>query len=189
MDGAVMIAKNGTITAKGEVIAEKGVRTNTIKGLDTNNPIGVQLSQNKVEVLNNDNVVAAIDEKGSAKFKDVSVDTYTDATSSAAIIAAEDNYEENGILSPAIQTNAAAAGNGILPAKNDTVVIYNEKIGPKSLVYVTATSKTYNHNLYVAEKKSCTPEEKLEDNCKPYFTVHIDGVVKDAISFNWSIVN
>jgi hypothetical protein len=54
---------------------------------------------------------------------------------------------------------------------------------------VTATSKTYNHNLYVAEKKSCTPEEKLEDNCKPYFTVHIDGVVKDAISFNWSIVN
>lgn len=189
MDGAVIIAKNGTITAKGEVIAEKGVRTNTIKPIDANSSIGVQLSQNKVEVLNNDAIVAAIDNNGSAKFKDVSVDTYTDATGSAAIIAAADNLEQNGIFSPAIQTNAAAAGNGILPAKNDTVVIYNDKIGPNTLIYITATSKTYNNNLYVEDKKSCTEQERLEENCKPYFTVHIDGVVKDAISFNWSIVN
>jgi len=189
MDGAVIIAKNGTITAKGEVIAEKGVRTNTIKPLDANSAVGLQLSQNKVEVLNNNNVVAAINNDGSAKFKDVSVDTYTEATGSAVIIAAEDNYDENGILSPGIQTNAAAAGNGIIPAKNDTIVIFNDTISAKSLVYVTASSKTYNQNLYVAEKKSCTAEEKLEENCKPYFTVHIDGVVKDAITFNWWIVN
>jgi hypothetical protein len=189
MDGAVIIAKNGTITAKGEVIAEKGVRTNTIKPLDGQSTVGLQLAENKLQVINNDTVVAAVDNLGSARFKDVSVDTYTEATNSAAIIAAEDNYQDNGIFSPAIQTNAAAAGNGILPAKNDTIIVYNDKIGPKSLVYITATSKTFNQNLYVAEKISCTDIQKANENCKPYFTVHIDGVVKDPITFNWSIVN
>ncbi|KXK10231.1 MAG: hypothetical protein UZ22_OP11002000876 [Microgenomates bacterium OLB23] len=153
MDGAVVIARNGTITAKGEVIAEKGIRTNTIKPLNSDSSLGLQLTNNKVEVLNDSNVVAAIDNNGSAKFKDLSLDTYTQATSSAVIIAAEDNYQENGILSPAIQTNAAAAGNGVIPANSDEIIIFNEKVSPNSLVYVTATSKTYNQNLYVAEKK------------------------------------
>ena len=44
MNGGVIIAKDGTLTAKGEVIAQKGIRSNTIKSLDGNSDVSVVLN-------------------------------------------------------------------------------------------------------------------------------------------------
>jgi len=191
LDGAVIVDRSGKMTVKGEIIAQGGVRTNTIKAVEDGGNVNVVNSD--VSIINAENKeVASIDASGSAKFADLSLDKYTEATSSAAVIAAVQNYQETGVFAPAIKTNAAATGNGFLPAHNNDIVLFNDKITSDSLVYITATSSTDNRQLYVAEQNVCpenTDTTSTSQPCHPYFKVALDGTLPTDTTFNWWIVN
>jgi hypothetical protein len=164
-DGAVIIAKDGTITTQGEIIAKKGVRTNEIKGLtDTSQVIITN------PIINNLSIS----------------DKYLEATNSAAIIAAPDNFEKNGLFASAIETATASAGIGILPENTNgnpnEVVIYNNNIKKDSLVYLTPTSDYPSSNQLTVVQKEYT-------STKPYFKVVSATPSVTPIKFNWLIIN
>ncbi|MFZ5981366.1 MAG: hypothetical protein ACOYVF_12115, partial [Candidatus Zixiibacteriota bacterium] len=99
-DGAVTMARDGTITTRGQLIAQAGIRTDEIKALnDTDN-----VSIDKLEIG-----TLAINDK------------YLEATSSAAVIAAADNFQLNGLYAPAIETATSSAGIAILPSNSTEV--------------------------------------------------------------------
>lgn len=155
-DGAVIITKDGKITTSGEVIAQNGIRTNEIKPLTNDG----QVSINNLTI---DNL------------------TINNISTNSAIIAASDNFTQNGIFAPAIETATASAGLGILPENSSEVVIYNSHISPSSLIYLTPTSSSpINTQLTVVQK---------EITGKQYFKVAIDSPVNQDIKFNWLIVN
>ncbi len=161
-DGAVVVAKNGTITTKGTLVAQ---------GLEIKNPVG--------------ETVASIDASGSAQFNNLaiqqlSIDKYMDATESGAIIAASDNFTQNGIYAPAIETRTKSAGIGLLPANSGEIIIYNSNIKDNSLIYLTPTSSTPTTNLTVVKKVT---------GDKPYFTVSSTSTSPTPIQFNWLIIN
>ncbi|MEN9328200.1 MAG: hypothetical protein RI947_1008, partial [Candidatus Parcubacteria bacterium] len=203
-DGAVMIAKDGTITTRGEVIAQGGVRTDEIKPINAGDDIKVTLSNNtgaeqtantvlasaqpKLKIQDGTGTeVASIDASGSAKFKDLALDGYLEATSSSVVVSAQDNFNTNGLYAPAITTNGKTIGVGTLPTNSNVIAIYNEKVTSKSLIYVTPTTPTDNKTLYIAEKVGC--ENAQGAPCKPHFTVAISGTVPHDIQFNWWIIN
>jgi len=191
-DGQVTIAKNGTITTNGSIIAKGGIKTNEIKSIDGDG-LSVVLNANqgsleKLKIKNNLGAeVATINASGSAYFKDgIAFDKYLEATSSASIASAADTFAANGIFSPSIKTESQTAGVGLMPTGSPEILIYNEKVTDDSLIYVTATSPTFGKSLYLAQKQSCQPQTI---NCKPYFKVAIDGSTTSDIHFNWWIVN
>ena len=160
-DGAVIIAKDGTITTRGKLIAEKGIRTNEIKGLTDNDQVKINnLAINNLTIN----------------------DKYLIATDSAAIIAAPDNFTQNGIFAPAIETASASAGLGILPENSSEVVIYNNNIKKNSLIYLTPTSDYPSNNQLTVVKKEYI-------DAKPYFKVVSATPSITPIKFNWLIIN
>jgi len=190
-DNAVVIAKNGTITTTGELIAQKGVRTDTIRPTNKNNNIAVELNSNEIrnsqfEIRNSEgDTVASVDASGSAQFnnvamKQLNLDKYMDATQSGAIIAAADNFAQNGIFSPAIQTEAQVAGVAILPANSNEVIIYNSSVKEDSLIYITPTSPINPTPLTVSQKVIGE---------KTYFKVTTGTKTHPEIKFNWLIIN
>jgi hypothetical protein len=186
LDGAVIVDRSGKITSKGAIVAQGGIETNSIKALHPEDDIKVklgvtnqngQIQNSKFEIRNSDDhVVASVDASGSAQFKDLAIDSYS-ATPSA-VIAASQNFAENGMYAPALKTNSQAAGTGILPANQQEIILYNNKVTSKSLIYVTATSATQNKALFVAEKVA-----------GQYFKVAIDSPLTANVTFNWWIVN
>ncbi|MDP1614773.1 MAG: hypothetical protein Q8L68_03155, partial [Methylococcales bacterium] len=114
-DGAVIIAKDGKITTRGEIIAVGGIRTNEIKALTDDG----QVSINNLTVNN------------------LTIDKIS---TNSAVIAAADNFEKNGIFAPAIEAATASAGLGILPANQSEIIIYNDRVSADSLIYLTPTS-------------------------------------------------
>ncbi|QQG44292.1 MAG: hypothetical protein HYW86_00005, partial [Candidatus Roizmanbacteria bacterium] len=224
-DGAVVIAKDGTITTKGTLVAEGGIKTNEIKPINEGEDVSVILktksegslanasnAETSSEILRsaqNDNAkfqiqnelgenVASIDASGSAKFNSLSLNKYMEATSSAAIIAAPDNFDKNGLYAPAIETTVETAGVGIVPQNQTEVVIYNNTIKEDSLIYLTPTSNIENRtsaSLTITKKQSCPSQEsKIEDltskiSCKPYFKVAIPSPTVAPVNFNWLIIN
>ena len=189
LNGAVVIARDGTMNVKGEIIARGGIKTNKISPISSGDDVAVTLDSGNLSVRNAQSgaVVASIDASGSAHFSNLSLDKYDQATASGVIIAARENFEQYGIFSPAIETNAASTGNGRIPGLYENLVIYNDKITDDSLVYITPTSPTGNQQLYVAEKRGCNNKPAP---CKPYFKIAIDGgsLHSDA-TFNWWVVN
>jgi hypothetical protein len=104
-DNSVVIAKDGSITTQGTLTALGGVKTDKIQPANTQN-VSVLLENGngdqKMEFVNSQNeTVASIDKNGVGKFKELSLNKYTSASSSA-IIAAADNFTKNGVYSPAI---------------------------------------------------------------------------------------
>jgi hypothetical protein len=186
LDGAVMVSRNGTLTARGSVVAEGGIKTNTIRALNQNDNINISLKQQdqntetnkKLQITNElGQVNASIDASGEGYFKQgIGVEKYT--SSPSAIIAAQQNFNERGIYAPALKTNSEAAGTGIIPSHGQEILIYNEKVKATSLIYVTATSATENKLLFVADKQE-----------GQYFKVALDGNLNHDVTFNWWIVN
>ena len=155
-DGAVVIAKDGKITTQGEIIAEKGIRTNEIKPLTDDGRVSI----NNLTINN-----LAID----------------NISTNSAIIAAADNFTENGIFAPAIETATASAGIGILPENSNEIIIYNENVKENSLIYLTPTSTTTSvSQLSVGEKNIGT---------KSYFKVISNTPSVLPVKFNWLIIN
>ena len=172
LDGAVIIAKDGSLTTRGELIAHGGIRTNEINPISPSDRITM----------------------GKVYFTEgISVAKYTDATSSAVILGASDNFNQNGIYVPSIQTSAKTAGVGLLPAYSSEVVIYTDKLIDDSLIYITPTTQTKNKTLFVAQKESCMGKNTLLATettvCKPYFKVALDKALTTDVKFNWWIVN
>ena len=139
----------------------------------------------------NGQVVASIDASGSARFASIGIDADYSATQSGTIIAAADNYQENGEYSPAIKTNATA-GIAFLPANESEIMIYNSKITDQSLIYITPLTNTSNKVIFVKSKKATEKEEGLpaEASAKVgWFKVGIDTPINQEIKFNWWIIN
>jgi hypothetical protein len=156
LDGAVIIAKDGTITTKGELVAEKGIRTDEIKPLTDNG----QVTINNLAVNNL---------------------TINNISTNSAVIAAPDNFTQNGIFAPAIETATASAGLGTLPEHSSEIIIYNDNIKENSLIYLTPTSITTSvSQLSVGEKNTGT---------KPYFKVISETPSALPVKFNWLIIN
>jgi len=125
--------------------------------------------------------VASIDASGSAHFASLGLEADYSATQSGTIIAAADNYQENGEYSPAIKTNATA-GIGLLPANESEIMIYNPKITDQSLIYITPLTNTSNKVIYVKAKHANTANDG-------WFKVAIDVPINQDIQFNWWIIN
>jgi len=125
-DGAVTIAKDGSITTKGEVIAQKGIKTSTITPLEKDLSILGDLS-----VLGN-----------------LSLPRSTDS----AVIAASENFDKNGIFAPAIEASSSATGIGIIPKTSQEVVIYSSFAKPTSSIFLTPKT-TQPISLSIFDKK------------------------------------
>jgi len=110
-DGAVTIAKDGSITTKGEIIAQGGIKTSKITPLEKD-----------LSILGNLSVLG-----------DLKLPKATDS----ALIAAPDNLAKNGIFAPAIEASASAAGTGTIPKTSQEVIIYSSFAKPTSLIYLT----------------------------------------------------
>jgi len=202
-DGAITMSRDGILTTNGEIIAKKGIRTDTIESIDGGD-ITVKLANRDLEneeiigvspipdprlIIANANglEVASIDASGSAQFNELKLNTYLEATSSSVLISAEDNYAENGIFTPAIETNRKIAGVGMMPEGSSEVIIYNEKIQEGSLIYLTPVDQIPGSQLSVVQKEFCTSD--TEAVCKPYFKVAISNSLHPELRFNWLIIN
>ncbi len=159
-DGSITMARDGTITTRGELIAEGGIRTNEINPLDDNGNVNINRLAVDSLIIN---------------------DKYLEATSAAAVIAAADNFELNGLYAPAIETATTSAGIAILPSNSSEIVIYNDNIKENSLVYLTPTSDYPQSGQLTIVKK--------EYQGKPYFKVSSNTLSALPIKFNWLIVN
>jgi hypothetical protein len=157
-DGAVTMARNGTITTRGELIAEGGIRTDEIKPVSDDNVTIAKLAVDNLTIN----------------------DKYLEATTSASVIAAAYNFELNGIFAPAIETATSSAGIAILPSNSSEVVIYNDNITEDSLVYLTPTSDYPQSGQLTVVKK--------ETEGRPYFKVSSNTVSALPVKFNWLIV-
>ena len=163
-DGAVTIAKDGTITTRGELIAQGGIKTTEIKPLVEDGQVSItNLATNNLSISNK----------------------YLEATTSASIISGADNFDLNGLFAPAIDTATASAGIAILPELSSEIIIYNNFIKEDSLIYLTPTSLSSSTALTVGKKEFCT----LSSVCKPYFQVVTSTPSVLPVKFNWLIVN
>ncbi len=162
-DGAVIISKDGDLTTNGSLIAQGGIKTNKIDPINEGENVTVSnLAINNLTINNK----------------------YMEATSSSAIIDASDNFNKNGIFSPAIETSSESAGTGMIPEANSEIIIYNQNIKENSLIYLTPTTPTPPGNLTVSQKYTCNSE-----NCRPYFKVTLDKQTITPVEFNWLIIN
>jgi hypothetical protein len=217
-DGAVMIAKDGTITTKGALIAQGGLRTNEIRPISSNDDLSIVLNSEKepprLDTINNDRTsevnqngklkitnsqgseVASIDASGSAQFNNLAINNLTinNISTNSAVIAAEDNFAKNGIFAPAIETATASAGLGLLPENSQEVIVYNDNIKENSLIYLTPTNSVISNQLSVVSKESCQTDstdstDSNRFNCHPYFKVALDKPTPTPVQFNWLIIN
>jgi hypothetical protein len=164
-----------------------------------------------VKGINNE-TVASIDASGAAEFKEIATDLLRinadkEASESALLIAAGENFENIGIQAPGIKTNATA-GEATLPAGEKEIIIYNDKLTDQSLVYLTPTADTGNKILYVKEKVGNTNQEhesnerdtKLTNENElnewntnetngGYFVVGLNEALNWDVRFNWWIIN
>jgi len=191
LDGKVTIDTEGNVLIIGELTAG---RINT-GGLVLSESISSDEEATSsgfgklLAVINKEGMeVASIDASGSAFFAQLGIEADYTATQSGAIIAAAENYYENGYLAPAIKTNATA-GIGILPAYEEEVMIYNPQVTGESLIYVTATTNTENKVLYIKAKHAQNDAESdAEGSGKGWFIVAINESLTKDIQFNWWIV-
>lgn len=173
-DDAVVIAKDGSITSKGALIAQGGIKTNEIKSLNEQEPVTIkQLAINNLTIG----------------------DKYLEATSSSSIITAAENFNRNGIFAPAIETKTATAGNGLIDQNTSEVIVYNSNIKESSLIYITPTSQSPTSGLTVVKKETCTNStisndlQPISTSCKPYFKVALASPAPTPTFFNWLIIN
>ena len=107
LDGQVIISKTGGLTTKGPITALAGIKTNKIEPLSSEENVFIKnLQTNKIQIS----------------------DKYLDATSSAFVITAADNFITNGLYAPAIQTDKQSAGIAIIKKQDEDLIIYNDSI-------------------------------------------------------------
>jgi len=129
-DDRVLVNKDGSIMAKGEIITEKGIK-----------------------VINEaQETVASIDASGSAYFAE-GVTFDKNIASSSAVIAASQTFAEIGENTNSIVTNGEASGQAVLPAGQQELLIRNGKVKTNSLIYISPEGSTSGQVLYLDTKK------------------------------------
>jgi hypothetical protein len=187
----IVMARDGTITSKGSIIALGGIKTNNISAVNEGDDINIKLktqnspseSEGKTTTQNSKlNIIdqlgsinASVDASGSAKFKELALEQFNPATPEATVIAASQNFIKNGIFASAIETATASAGVGILPAGQQEILIYNDRIRDNSLIYLTPINQI-NGQLNVVKSQR-------------YFKVINNQISNQDIKFNWLIIN
>lgn len=111
---------------------------------------------------------ASIDASGSGKFKSVTTDDL--------VVASSQTSDASSIVNGEITTNATV-GQAVIPAGIPEITIRNPKITDYTLVYVTPTSSSSNHVLYVKSKAA------------GFFSVGFSDPLDADVSFNWWIVS
>jgi hypothetical protein len=122
-----------------------------------------------IKISGNVAIAGNLEVSGSTKVKDI--------TAEQLIIASpqEEATPSGEIVNGEITTNSTV-GKATIPANTPEITIRNPKINDYSLVYVTPTSSTQNHVLYVKEKGA------------GYFVVGFTEPIDTDTSFNWWIV-
>lgn len=176
-DNQVTIAKDGTITAKGEIIAEKGIRTNSIKGLNQGDDVAVKIADSRFKIQDEtEKDLVSINASDSAYFaQGVTFDK--NIASASAVIAAEQTFSEIGENTSSILTNGEASGQAVLPLGQQELLIRNSKVKEKSLIYISPEGTTSGQLLYLDSKKE-----------NEWFKVKLDSPAGADIKFNWWIL-
>ena len=197
-DGSVQIARDGTITTQGTLIAKGGVKTDRLEATAPDKDLNVVLGSSttvneqsgetetrtaKFTIQDTTGMEqASIDSSGSAQFKNLSLRTYSDPV----VLSPMDNFQKNGVFKAGIETTDQSAGAGVVPENEDEVVIYNSLIKQNSLVYLTPVNNIPDLQLTVISKNVCSPGVV---GCKPSFTVSSGSLNHGALPFNWLIIN
>jgi hypothetical protein len=155
------------------------------------------MKNSELELRNNqDAVVGTIDSVGAAQFEGITVNSLRvkDKYLNTKIVGAGENFEKNGISSPAIETVTESAGVGYIPEGSPEVIVYNTTIKEGSLIYLTSINPSPSENLTVVKKESCNEQSGQQaiestSQCKPYFKVALDKTVPTPVHFNWLIIN
>jgi hypothetical protein len=110
---------------------------------------------------------ASIDASGSGTFKSVTTDDL--------VVASSQTSDASSIVNGEITTNATV-GQAVIPTGVAEITIRNPKVTDYTLVYVTPTSSSSNHVLYVKSKAA------------GFFSVGFSEPLDADVSFNWWIV-
>lgn len=170
MDGAIVMTKTGNITVRGTVTAK-------------------EVKAKKLSLQNDlEQETASIDASGAARFVSLSLAAKTNTSTPSAIIAAQRNFEDNGVFMPALESRSDSAGVGIVPTDESEVAIYNEALTDESLIFLTPTREsTASSSLSVAKKVTC--QGGNTGLCRPYFSISAGTNGHPDIYFNWLILN
>ncbi|MFC1710149.1 tail fiber domain-containing protein [Patescibacteria group bacterium] len=168
MAGAFIIDTNGNVQIDGNLFV---AGTIDAEGLTLTQPIpgdGENESESLLTLKNKEgNEIASVNASGSAEFSSLGTGKLVIAEASSATASANFLGE--------IETNATA-GHALLESDEYEVTIVNENVTNYTLVYVTPTTSTYNHVLYVKEKGD------------GYFRVGFNDAVPTDVEFNWWII-
>jgi hypothetical protein len=168
-DDTVVIAKNGDMAMKGEIVAASLAIKDT-KGT----------------------TVASIDASGSARFNEVIAKKFTLDTiaTQGAVIADSGIRNDLNVIIPAIKTNKEVAGIGTVPQDTKEVIVYNDNVTDNSLIYLTPTTNNIQGQLSVTKKITCAGAPSLAPTeCSPYFVVSSSNAIHSESTFNWLIIN
>ncbi len=166
-DDAVVISKDGTLTTRGAIIAQGGIKTNKIEPLNS----GEKVTISNLAINN-----LAIENK------------YLSATSSSAVI--ETQLEPAGIgYIPGGESEATIYSNLI----NEDSLIYLTPTSSSPVGNITVVkketcdfSRASNSNYSSSESDVTSGGSR---SCKPYFKVAVVKPVDFPILFNWLIIN
>src|SRR3989344_1807033 len=179
-DDTVIISKDGSITAKGKVLAEGGLVTNKIEALNENEAVNIDRLALSNLIIN---------------------DRFLSNSSSSALIASSENFEINGIFSPAFETGKTIAGDAVIPSQSQEIIIYNSNVTDSSLIYLTPKGQITTSPVSVSKKEPCgsiSPEMNETNKttsgvenpgCKPYFKVSLPVPATQPLAFDWLIIN
>lgn len=184
-DGAVTVAKDGTVEVSGELLAHGGIKTNTIESLE-DTPITLK-SPGVIIANSAGDVVSSVDADGNALFQSLKIDSLIEASVEFAIMTPEENFQVSGSYESAINADRKAAGAGIIPAGTGNITIYTTNISNQSLIYLTPTNSAQDVSLSVVAKEPCA--DSKESECKPHFRVAASKLFQEDIHFNWLIIN
>ncbi len=175
-DGGVTINHNLAVT--GSVRAGQGLFADSLQPNAKQN-IEVQLASatqpdrlGELIIRGRDNQeIAAFSASGSARLR--------------KLIIASENAAADGETATSVITNATA-GTATLPNQTTSFVIRNSQVHDGSLLYITPTSSTQNHVLFVQSKTAENPDTPENEG---QFVVAIDAPIDQTINFNWWIIN
>lgn len=190
-DGMVIISKDGSLITNGEIVANRGIKTDKLENISGD--IKVKLAGNSVNdtkkiafVNNKDEEVAYINDKGQANFSRIYMNNHIKEDQAERIITPEVNFQQNGVYAPGLITDNESAGIGIIPENSRELVIFNSAITDDSLIFVTPTT-SIEGSLAVIEKETCNGNNT--NVCKPFFKVSLDKNSLSKIEFNWLVIN
>ncbi|KKS97820.1 MAG: hypothetical protein UV73_C0005G0097 [Candidatus Gottesmanbacteria bacterium GW2011_GWA2_43_14] len=194
MGGQVVVDREGNLTVRGQILAEKGIVTKEIYAQNDNLTIKLDQTPSSSEagriggagtliVEGNASVAGTL---STAKL-DLSVE---EGTSGKTLLTAVDNFLQNGINTPGVYSKGSI-GADYLPANNIEITVFNDNLTDKTLIYLTPASDTEGKSLYLAGKETCPSAKPGLNNpaCKKYFKVALNEAINSDLYFNWWLVN